>query len=193
MPSSGGAGPWMVPYVLNGLWRNCTCNGGCSCAPSCRVDLGVPVAEVTEVKIHGLTLDPTAYQLIGTWLARVDGGECWPSCQDPAVPDTEADTFSVTYKPGRALPIAGQIAAGALAGEFIKACSGAACALPANIASLSRQGVDVEFVSPSDVLNDGRTGIREVDLFIQAVNPGNMRMRSRVMSPDVKRGPVVYG
>jgi hypothetical protein len=191
-PASGSPGVWMAPYVLNGVWRNCMCVGGCSCAPECRVDLGVPVAEVTEVKVNGLTLDPAAYQLIGPWLARVDGGECWPACQDPATPDTEDGTFSVTYRPGRPLPVAGQIAAGALAGEFVKACAGAACGLPANVASLTRQGVDVELIPASEVLTEGRTGIREVDLFIQAVNPGNLRSRPRVYSPDVKRHPGVY-
>lgn len=191
-PNGAAAGPWMVPYVLNGVWRNCMCGGGCSCAPTCRVDLGVPVASVTEVRVNGLTLDPGAYQLVGQWLARTDGGECWPSCQDPAVPDSETGTFSVTYSPGRALPLAGQIAAGALTAEFVKACAGAACGLPANIQSLTRQGVDVEFVSPSEILNEGRTGIREVDLFLQAVNPNNLRGRSRVLSPDLPRHPAVY-
>lgn len=186
-------GPWMVPYVLNGVWRNCACGGGCTCEPACRVELGGPVAEVTEVKVNGLVLDPAAYTLIGPWLARVDGGECWPPCQDPAVPDTEDGTFSVTYRPGRALPSAGQIAAGALAAEFVKACAGAACSLPAQIASLTRQGSDVEFVSPTDVLADGLTGIREVDLFIRAANPAQLQRRSSVITPDIRRGPVAYG
>lgn len=192
-PASSTPGPWMVPYILNGRWVNCSCDGGCTCAPACRVDLGVPVAEITQVKVNGLVLDPSAYQLIGQWLARTDGGECWPSCQDPAVADTETGTFSVTYRPGRALPIAGQIAAGMLAGEFVKACSGAACALPQQLASLSRQGVEVEVVNADTVFENGRTGIREVDLFITAVNPGQLRRRPRVMSPDVNRGPVMYG
>jgi hypothetical protein len=191
-PAQGGPGPWMVPYILNGVWLNCSCSGGCSCLPACRVDLGVPVAEVTEVKVNGLVLDPSAYELQGAFLVRTDGGECWPSCQDPAVPDTEDGTFSVTYRPGRALPIAGQIAAGKLAGEFVKACAGSSCALPAQISSLSRQGVDVEFVDPSTVFENGRTGIYEVDLFLNAVNPTGMRRRSRVLSPDIRRGPVVY-
>lgn len=190
---AGTPGPWMQPYIAGGLWRNCACSGGCSCLPSCRAELGAPVAEITEVKVDGLALAEDAYQLIGQHLARVDGGECWPSCQDPAVPDTEPGTFSVTFRPGRAVPVAGQIAAGALAGEFIKACAGAACGLPAQIASLTRQGVDVEFVSPTDMLTDGLTGIREVDLFIGAVNPGRLRRRSSVLSPDIRRGPVVYG
>lgn len=192
-PSSTTPGPWMTPYVIGGVWRNCACSGGCSCAPACRVELGGPVAEVTEVRVDGLVLDPSAYLLIGQWLARVDGGECWPSCQDPAVPDTEEGTFSVTYRPGRALPVAGQIAAGALAAEFLKACAGAACGLPAQVASLTRQGVDVEFVSPTDVLTDGLTGIREVDLFVRAVNPAGLQRRSGISTPDIRRGPVVYG
>lgn len=191
-PSSGVPGVWMQPWIANGIWRNCACNGGCDCAPACRLDLGMPVAQVDRVKLDGVVLDPSAYTLVGQWLARTDGGECWPACQDPAVPDTETGTFSVTFRPGRSLPVAGQSAMGALAGEFVKACAGTACGLPPQIASLTRQGVDVEFVDPTDALNGGLTGIRDVDLFIQAVNPGGLRQRSRVMSPDVPRHPVVY-
>lgn len=191
-PVSGAPGTWMSPYVLNGVWRNCGCAGGCTCAPACRVHLGRPVASVVEVKVDGLVLDPSAYTLVGQWLARTDGGECWPSCQDAATPDTEEGTFSVTFSPGRALPVAGQTAAGLLAGEFIKACAGGDCVLPPQIASLTRQGVDVEFVSPETVFSDGRTGIREVDLFITAVNPSGLRRRARVMSPDVPSHPVRY-
>lgn len=191
-PAANVPGVWMAPYILNGVWRNCGCAGGCTCAPACRVDLGRPVAEVTEVKVNGLVLDPSAYSMIGKFLARTDGGECWPACQDVATPDTEDGTFSVTFRPGRTLPVAGQIAAGMLAGEFIKACVGAACGLPPQIASLTRQGVDVEFVDPTEVLTEGRTGIREVDLFIAAVNPAGKRQRSRVFSPDIEHAPVVY-
>lgn len=191
-PAPGVPGTWMAPHVASGLWRNCTCGGGCDCAPACRLDLGVPVAQIDEVKIDGVPLDPSAYALVGQWLTRTDGGACWPSCQDPSVPDTEPDTFSVTYRPGRQLPRAGQIAAGVLALEFAKACAGAACGLPAQIASLSRQGVDVEFVDPQSVLTDGRTGLREVDLFIGSVNPYGLRQRSRVMSPDARRHPVEF-
>lgn len=192
-PSPNVPGPWMVPFIANGVWSNCACSGGCDCSPACRVDLQMPVAEIVEVKIDGAVLDPSAYELVGQWLARTDDGPCWPACQDPSVPDTETGTFAVTLRPGRALPAAGQYAAGLLASEFAKACSGADCALPAQIAALSRQGVDVEFVDPAEAVSTGRTGIREVDLFIHAVNPSGLTRRPRVLSPDVRRGPVVYG
>lgn len=193
-PANSGPGRWMTPYILNGLWRNCGCGGGCGCEPACRVDLGRPVAEVIEVKVNGLVLDPSAYQLVGQWLARTDGApECWPSCQDPSVPDTEDGTFAVTYSPGRLLPVAGQIAAGKLAGEFARSCGGGDCALPNNLSRLTRQGVDIELVAPEDVLTAGRTGVREADLFIESVNPYGRRERSRVYSPDLPRNPVVYG
>ena len=192
-PAQSGPGRWMTPYILNGLWRNCGCGGGCSCEASCRAELGHPVAEILEVRVNGLTLDPTAYEMIGRHLVRTDGGECWPACQDPSVPDTEAGTFSVTFSPGRLLPLAGQVAAGLLAGEFARACGGGACSLPANISSLTRQGTEIEFVAPEDVLTAGRTGIRETDLFIEAVNPYGRRQRARVFSPDLPRTPVVYG
>lgn len=191
-PSSSVPNTWMAPFIGSGIWRNCACSGGCDCTPACKIDLGIPVAAITQVKVDGLTLDPSAYALVGQWLARTDGGPCWPACQDPAVPDTQEGTFSVTFNPGRAIPLAGQIAAGVLASEFAKACAGAACGLPAQIASLTRQGVDVEFVDPQTVYTDGRTGLREVDLFISAVNPSGLRQRARVMSPDVPRHPVRY-
>lgn len=191
-PSGNVPGPWMTPYISGGIWRNCACAGGCDCAPACRIDLGIPVAAVTEVKVDGVVLDPSAYALTGRWLTRTDGGPCWPSCQDPSRPDTENGTFSVTLQPGRALPLAGQIAAGVLASEFAKACAGAACGLPAQIANLTRQGVEVEFVDPQTVYTDGRTGLREVDLFLSAVNPHGLRRHARVLSPDLLQHPVVY-
>jgi hypothetical protein len=151
------------------------------------------VGVVWVVLVVGLVVVAWALVVVGGVVVGWVGGPCWPSCQDPSVPDTEEGTFSVTYRPGRVLPVAGQIAAGKLAGEFLKACAGSSCALPAQISSLSRQGVDVEFVDPATVFDNGRTGIYEVDLFINAVNPAGMRRRSRVMSPDIQRGPVVYG
>lgn len=185
----GGVGrPWMVPWIDNGVWRNCGCTGGCSCQAACQVPLPTPVASVVEVSLGGLILDPSAYRVDnGRILTRIDGGECWPSCQDMGLPEGDPGVFSVEYRPGEPLPLAGQIAAGELACEFAKACVGALdCQLPQQLASLSRNGVEVQIVDPNLLVDSGLTGIANVDLWIRSVNPGRKQQRSRVLSGDVR-------
>ena len=150
-----------------------------------------PVAQVDEVLIDGVTLDPSAYRL-DSWrgrprLVRTDG-ECWPQCQDFNVGPGDVGSFVIVYRPGKRLPRAGEIAVGELAVEFAKACIGGPCALPGQMASLTRNGVDLEMVDPTTILDDGKTGIQNVDLFIHAVNPYRLAARSRVVSPDTYRG-----
>lgn len=188
--SSGLGAPWMVPYIgPGGVWRNCACGGTCSCRARYEARLPGPVAELLEVKVGGAVLDPALYRLdrdgTGPVLVRLDG-QPWPACQDLEAADTEPDTWSVQYRPGQPLPAIGSIAAGELAGEFAKACAGAAgCALPQQLVSLSRNGVDVQVVDPTTVLENGLTGLPNVDLFIRAVNPQRLQRRSRVLSPDL--------
>ena len=188
---SAGGGPWMLPYIDAGVWRNCGCSGGCSCSARCEVPFPTSVASVTSVTVDGLTLDPAAYRL-DSWrgiprLVRIDG-ECWPQCQDMNVGPTEEGSFVITYRPGRPLPLAGQIAAGEFACELAKACVGAECALPQQMASLSRNGVDIEMVDPATIAEEGLTGIKNVDLWIRSVNPARRAQRSRVASVDTYRG-----
>jgi len=185
--SSGAGMPWMIPWIDNGIWRNCGCTGGCTCSATCEVALPGPVAAVDEVKVGGLVLDPSAYRVDGyrgiPILVRTDG-DCWPQCQDMDAADTEPDTFTITYQRGTAVPVAGEIAAGELAGEFAKACTGGDCMLPQQLASLSRNGVEVQVVDPGQLLENGLTGIANVDLWIRAVNPARKAQRSRVYSTD---------
>lgn len=185
--ASGLGAPWMVPYIgAGGVWRNCACSGGCTCRATCEAYLDGPVAEVIEVKVDGAVVDPAAYRLDnGNVLVRTDG-ECWPECQDMDLSDDEPGTFSVQYRPGAPLPRIGEIAAGDLACEFAKACSGAeGCALPKQLQSLSRNGVQLEVVDPQLLMENGLTGLPNVDLFIRSVNPNRLTRRSRVLSPDV--------
>lgn len=184
---SGAGGPWMTPFIDNGIWRNCVCAGGCSCEAACQVLLQGPVAVVDEVMVDGLILDPSAYRLDnGVILVRTDG-ECWPDCQDMSLANDAVGAFAVTYQRGTAVPRAGQIAAGELACEFAKACAGnGECQLPGQLASLSRNGVDVQMVDPSTFLDDGLTGLPNVDLWIRAVNPRRLASRPRVRSGDVR-------
>lgn len=192
-PGQTGSGqPWMLPYIDGGgQWRNCTCgDGGCSCSARCEVPIPGP-ATVTEVRVDGLVLDSSAYRVdSGHLLVRTDG-ECWPHCQDMNVGTDEAGSFAVTLSPGLPLPPAGKIAAGELACEFAKACSGdSSCALPQQLQSLTRQGIDVQVMDASAVVADGLTGLANVDLWIRSVNPKSKRQRSRVFSLDAR--PVRY-
>lgn len=188
-PGTTGAGaPWMIPYVDNGTWRNCGCNGGCTCRARCEVRLPGPVAAVDEVRVDGLALSPDAYRLdhvrTEAVLVRVDG-ECWPECQDFNLDDDQPGTFSVTYQRGVAVPRAGQIAAGLLACEFAKLCNGEDCALPQEIQSLTRNGVEVQVVDPATLPESILTGVAQVDRWVRAVNPNNLMAQPRVLTLDL--------
>jgi len=82
------------------------------------------------------------------------------------------------------VPLGGQIAAGLLAGELLKARRGGKCRLPARAQSVAREGVDVTLLDPAALYEAGLTGLAEVDQWITAVNPARLRTRPSVSSPD---------
>jgi hypothetical protein len=178
----------MIPWIDSGVWRNCGCTGGCSCQTECEIALPGPVAFIDEVRVDGVVLAADAYRLDHyrgiPVLVRIDG-ECWPDCQDMATDIDEPGAFSVTYQRGTLVPRAGQIAAGLLANEFAKACVGQDCALPQQLASLTRNGVEVQVMDPAALLENGLTGIANVDLWIRAVNPARRMQRSQVYTADI--------
>jgi hypothetical protein len=184
--TADGVGSVWAPFIRDGSWFNCGCAGSCSCEPRCSVWLPGPVAGVVSVVQDGLLIDDSFYRVDNRSRLVGVNGHCWPSCQNLNLNSPDDGTFEVTYLRGTPLPLAGQIAAGLLACEFLKACQGAACALPQNVSSITRQGVQVELIDPTDVLTNGLTGIAEVDLFIRSVNPKGLQRRPRVFSPDVK-------
>ena len=176
---------WWLPYLDGeGIWRNCWCgSSACQCMPDCQVYLPGPVASVTEVVVQGAVLDPSAYRVDDLhWLVRTDG-ECWPDCVD-LNHDSGDTVFQVTYTRGQVVPNVVLTAAGTLACEWAKACTGATCRLPGRVTSIARQGVTVTMVDTDTLLNRGLTGIFEVDQVITAVNPQRLRQRLRVYSPD---------
>lgn len=193
--SSGSGAPWMIPFVDNGIWRNCGCTGGCTCRASCELPIGAPAYAVDEVTIDGVELNPAAYRLDrterGLVLVRVDG-ECWPECQDMDVAHDAVGAFTVTYRPGAALPADGEIAAGMLACQFAKSCAGGGdCVLPAQLQSLSRNQIDVQVIDPALLPEAILTGLPDVDRWVRSVNPANLRQRPRVLSPDLRPNRIV--
>lgn len=188
VPPSGG---W-IPTLINGAWVNCgrcACTSSCSCCSVCEVVLPGPVHEVSRVVVDGQTVPASAYRVDNhRSLVRVDGGECWPACQDLAAPPDGPGAFTVAYQRGVPVPPGGLYAAGVYACELLKSCgvitSGECCQLPQRVQSITRAGVTMTMLESGDFLEQGRTGVPAVDAWIKAVNPRRALAPSTVYSPD---------
>lgn len=179
----GGSGGGWVPYLMDGQWRNCGCAGPHSCRPASEVYLPGPVAGISEVRVDGVVVPANLYRVDDSaWLVRQDG-QRWPDWQDLSAAPGAVNTFVVTYLRGVTVPMAGRIAAGALAHEFAKACQGGPCRLPQQVQSIVRQGVEMQLVAEDAA--EMLTGVSEADQWIRAVNPSKLRQRPRVASLDV--------
>jgi hypothetical protein len=184
LDSDGGS--W-APYILDGEWFNgCGCGESpCCCEATCRVRLPGPVAEVTEVLVDGVAVDEDTYRVDNRqWLVRTGTGNCWPSCSNMDATEG-AGLFQVTYLYGKDVPATAMAAAGTLACEFAKACTGGTCRLPARVTQIVRSGITVSMVDVDQMLDKGLTGITEVDMAIRALNPYSLKARPRLYSPDI--------
>lgn len=61
------------------------------------------------------------------------------------------------------------------------------CQLPQRITSVSRQGVSYTILDSQEFIDDLRTGLYVVDMFLKSVNPDKARAKARVFTPDVPR------
>lgn len=147
---------------------------------------GFPVISITSVKVDAATLAASSYLIMDDkYLARVDG-QGWPCSQDFAKVATQQGFFEVVYSFGAEPPPAGRMAATLLACEILQACTpGGKCSLPERTTQIIRQGVTVQMSDPNDFIENGRTGIPQIDLFIKTVNPNGLHEQMMVMSPDV--------
>lgn len=172
-----------VPYRTDGQWYNAWNGLGCQrlCELPAITGLPAPIAEVTQVVIDGVVLDPSAYKVQGySEVVRVDGGT-WPCSQDrtresgpyPGPNDGSRDnTMQLTYLYGRGPGEDGEIAAAAYACEIAKwLCGADDCILPQRVKHISREGVDIELVDPMTFIEDGKTGLPLADIWIHSVNP----------------------
>jgi hypothetical protein len=173
-----------------GRWVNaCGCSYNCACSALSVIELGGIVGRVVQVKQDGVVVPTSAYRVDnGNRLVRLDG-EVWPACQDMAAPDTAVGTLSVSVQRGALVDGLGAYAAGLLACEYAKACSGKKCRLPSGVTNVTRQGVTMEIASTA--FPGGLTGIREVDIVIKRYNPHGLTRPSAVWSPDIST-PVTH-
>lgn len=121
----------------------------------------------------------------GRWLARYQDGVpvAWPVCR-----------IVVTYEHGAPPPDGGVRAAREYAVQLVWAAAGdkERCKLPSRVQNITRQGVSMVLLDPGDYLDEGRTGVPGVDQWLAAVNPGRLRSRPRVWSPDTDRTTTTY-
>jgi len=181
---------WPVPNGSGDGFVNC---GRC-CGECCIPKLALPstVNEIVEVVIDGVVLDPSAYAIEAyRWLVRVDG-EGWPCTNDLTGDVGDPGTWTVTYRYGKPVPADGRIAAAIFACQIaLNRCGGDSC-LPQRLKEITRQGVDMAFADPLEFLDKGQTGIYEVDLWLQSVNPSKLKRRSRLHRPDKPKNITTY-
>lgn len=181
-----------TPALVGGEWFNIWCGAcgisKCTCGEndSRALVLPGPVHSVTEVIVDGSVLDPSAYRLRKGTLWRTDG-QGWPDCNDPVAdplaPNSPA--WTITYKRGYEVPQGGQIAAYTLACELSMAlCGDSGCSLPQRVQSITREGVTMSILDGFEGLEEGKTGIWDIDAWITSVTM-DRPSPPRVYSPDL--------
>jgi hypothetical protein len=162
-------------------WGVCWGGAHTRCESPTFIGLGrSPLIEITEVIIDGEVFDSINYRIDDAkWLVRTD---CcpWPMC------GCSCDYFTIDFKWGEEPPQLGADAALILAAEMYRAMTpGMTCKLPARLTSIQRQGLTMAVIDPMDFMEKGLTGIYQVDMFLQAYNPGKQIRKPTVFSPDV--------
>jgi hypothetical protein len=141
------------------------------------------------IKVHNLRdgngeiVDPNTYYLADHSVIYGTPNAKWTSAN-----------VEVTYTYGSPPPAAGRAAARMLATELVKSYEGDdSCALPQRVTSVARQGVSYTVLDNQDFIDELKTGIYSIDLFLRVANPDKARARSRVFSPDVPRARRIVG
>ena len=131
----------------------------------------------TVREIDGTIIDPSNYYLADHSVLYGAPNSNWTPTN-----------VEVTYTYGTPPPTAGKAAARLLAVELIKSYEGDdTCALPERVTSVSRQGVNYSILDNQDFVDNMRTGLYAVDMFLKATNPDKAKARTRVFSPDTPR------
>jgi len=153
------------------------------CIPTDVLDLGYfPVISIGQVRIDGVVVPSSAYQLQEQkLLVRIDGG-VWPCTQNLSDPATAVDTFEVNIVHGIDPPVAGKHCCAFYAAELAKSFCNLDCALPQRTQYVTRQGVSSILADPLNVIDRGMIGLPNVDSWVRAVNPHKRRKRAMMMS-----------
>lgn len=166
-----------IPYTDMDSYTAVTTDG---LSPQSRLRLrGRPITKIHEIRNRaGVVIDSSSYYLVDHSTIQATSGARWTPCD-----------IEVTYTYGTEPPTLGKLAARTLALEFCKLWNGDDdCMLPERVTSVSRQGVSYTILDNQAFIDDLRTGLYVVDIFLKSVNPDKARAKARVFTPDVPRG-----
>ena len=182
-----------TPVLIDGMVENIVSGGsdsshdflGDGTSSYSRVRLrGRKVVEIHSLRDQsGNIIDPQTYYLSDHSTIFGTPNAKWSS-----------SNVEVTYTYGSPPPTAGRAAARILALELVKLYEGDdTCALPQRVTSVARQGVSYTVLDNQSFIDELRTGIYAIDLFLKTANPDRARARSRVFSPDTPRARRIIG
>lgn len=102
---------------------------------------------------------------------------------------TQEREVIVDYTYGTGTPDYVQTAIEVFADELDKALAGdESCKLNSRVTSVASRGIDMTLLDAETFLENGLTGVPEIDLAIMAFNPTKAKRRARVYSPDYRPG-----
>lgn len=185
---SVGIAPWRVFAGTTGdgqiynSYSSAVSGSGCGCSgvvggQHVRLRLrGTPVRSVHKVVLsNGVELESSQYKVVNGSLLQLTGAP------------GDVCGITVTYTYGVNIPAAGRQAARYLATELVKGWNGDSCDLPSRTTSVTREGISLTLLDQQDFLDDLRTGVYAIDLFLKAVNPDKARKPAKVFSPDAPK------
>jgi len=156
--------------------------GTCACCGCDAVVLAGPIADITEVIVDGVVLDPSEYELHDNWhLVRVDG--TWPMGGGPA----SEQRFVITYAIGAPVPTLVRDAVIELANQlWLVRCGSADSRLPRAATGASSQGVSYSFSRREEVdrVKTAGSELPTVRKAVSTYNPTGASLRTLVYSPD---------
>lgn len=145
---------------------------------------GRPVVDVESVTLTGTT-EQLPYELqnlhrIRLATAPVVGGLGSLPSTIPRI-GCKPTSVDVRYTYGSKPPTEIEYAIEVLGGEMQKAMDlDESCRLPQRVTSVTRNGMSMTVLDSQDFLDDGRTGIEEVDSALARFNPGKAKRPARV-------------
>jgi hypothetical protein len=183
--------PMWWPGERRGSMGSCSCNRArrCGCNALDEIDLGPDVVSIEQVRVDGEVVPAVEYglelQRFLVGYTQSDGQRrTWPCCQDLTAPATAEGTFEVQATRGLMPPRGGIMAAASLACELIaSATPDAECRLPKRVTTITRQGVSIAVLDPLTLFAEGRTGLAEVDLWLESQRYGAKNRESVLVDP----------